>query len=105
MPASWRRPPPLHRLKIKPCTGNARTNAHTQTQHKTPRQPREQLPPLVLRFCVESCKVATPSIWEEWAYLCQWMPRPMRHLQALLVARGFDLADQRRRWGGGSEGQ
>ncbi|KAH7623547.1 hypothetical protein Ndes2526B_g01991 [Nannochloris sp. 'desiccata'] len=44
------------------------------------------------KFTLEAIKLAEPSIFESVVYGAQWMMKPFRHMQAIVRARGFDLA-------------
>ena len=44
------------------------------------------------KFTLEAIKLASPSIFESIVYGAQWMMKPFRSMQAIVRARGFDLA-------------
>jgi hypothetical protein len=48
------------------------------------------------KFCIEALKLAEPSIFESYVYGAQWMMKPFRPMQAMVRARGVDLADELR---------
>jgi hypothetical protein len=52
--------------------------------------------PLWNKFNVEAIKIAEPTLYESYLYGAQWSPPPFRNMQALVKARGFDLAEEQR---------
>jgi len=44
------------------------------------------------KFTLEAIKLAEPSIFESIVYGAQWMMKPFRPMQAIVRAKGFDLA-------------
>lgn len=48
------------------------------------------------KFSLAAMTVAEPSLFEAYVYGAQWMLKPFKDMQALLHARGFDLAKEHR---------
>lgn len=55
-----------------------------------------ELVPTWNKFCLEALKLAEPTIFDNYVYGCQWMPKPFRHIQVLIRAEAYDLADEHR---------
>jgi hypothetical protein len=50
------------------------------------------------RFSTDSLKVWQRDVFECVVYGAQWMPRPFKQFDALVRARGVDLADEDAHW-------
>lgn len=48
------------------------------------------------KYVLEAVKLAEPGNYECFVYGAQWMIKPFRHLDAIVQARGFDLAETHR---------
>lgn len=48
------------------------------------------------KFSLEAIKLAEPSVFESYVYGAQWTMRPFKNMQAVIHARGFDLAETHR---------